>query len=284
MGKITRNGLDSGEEIILSADVHWISMLPYVAIAIVAFIILVNLGVALSWMILIPLLIIGKQLIFLLSTDFILTNKRLIGKGGFINTRTLDSPINKLNNVVVESGLLGKIFDYGDVVVATSSSSYAFKNIAHPEVVRRSVMEQIEQHENDRMKRQAAEMANAMRGNNRDTELGHNEIREFVVAGVTFKNGRRHRQSILRQIYYRDEPYQNPTIRLERYEYEGEAAFAVYANDGQVGNISKSDIPYVLKHWNDYIGVSEFSVYGGGALDDGELCNYGMRINVKFAQ
>lgn len=102
----------------------------------------------------------------------------------------------------------------------------------------------------------------------------------FKVVGVTFKNGRRSRQTILRQIRFQDPPYDSkPQIHLEQYEYEGEPAFSVWANDEQVGNIGKGDIPRLLRMWEQYDSVSDFSVYGGG-----EGRSYGMEITVRFTK
>lgn len=102
----------------------------------------------------------------------------------------------------------------------------------------------------------------------------------FKVVGVTFKNGRRSRQTILRQIRFQDPPYSSkPQIRLERYEYEGEPAFSVWANDEQVGNIGRDDIPRLLNIWEQYDSVTDFSVYGGG-----EGRSYGMEIIVRFTK
>lgn len=100
----------------------------------------------------------------------------------------------------------------------------------------------------------------------------------FKVVGVTFKNGRRSRQTILRQIRFQDPPYDaEPEIRIERYEYEGEPAFSVWANEEQVGNIGRDDIPQLLSLWDSYDSVTDFSVYGGG-----EGRSYGMQITVRF--
>lgn len=113
-----------------------------------------------------------------------------------------------------------------------------------------------------------------------DTMLAeHTEFQTFRVVGVTFKNGRRSRQTILRQIYYRDPPYQrDPDIRLEKYEFEGEPAFAVYTNNEQIGNIGKDDIPFLLERWDRYREVTEFSISGGGDR------NFGIEISVKFSR
>ena len=111
-------------------------------------------------------------------------------------------------------------------------------------------------------------------------ENAHYQCIEFKVVGVTFKNGRRSRQTILRQIYFKDQPYDKPPrIRLEQYEYEGKPAFSVWANDEQVGNIGKDDIPNLLSLWERYDSVTEFTVYGGG-----EGRSYGMKIMVRFTK
>lgn len=100
----------------------------------------------------------------------------------------------------------------------------------------------------------------------------------FHVAGVTFKNGRRSRQTILRQIRFRDPPYsKTPEFRLVRYLFEGEDAVAVYANDEIVGFIGKYDLPQVLEQWEDYYEVSDYEVIGGG-----QDRSYGLVIRVCF--
>lgn len=159
------NNIDHDEEIIFSAKVHWISVVPWFVLAAIVLLVFVRLGALILWIVLVPLLIIGRPLIMLLTTDFILTSKRLIGRSGLISTKSLDSPINKLNLVKVDIGLLGKMFDYGNVVVATSSGSYVFHNIIHPEYIRQSIMGQIEKSEDERIKKQAEETARAMRSN-----------------------------------------------------------------------------------------------------------------------
>jgi len=100
---------------------------------------------------------------------------------------------------------------------------------------------------------------------------------DFTVAGVTFKNGRQSRQTILRRIMFSDPPYnKDVTIKLQKEEFEGEAAIGVYANGDKVGYISRDDLPWILERWNKYSHVIDYSVYGG--LEH----SYGMEIKVGF--
>ena len=63
---------------------------------------------------------------------------------------------------------------------------------------------------------------------------------EFIttkIAGVTFKDGRKSRQTILRRLYWKDEPFDENAaeVTLDRGEYEGKPAFAVLLNDEKAG-------------------------------------------------
>lgn len=128
-----------------------------------------------SWAVIIPhvilmLFIIGfitiiPAVIKVLTTELIITNKRLYGKVGLINTKTLDTPLNKVNNVSVSSGLGGKIFKYGRIQVTSSSGEYNFDAIRSPESFKAQLMNQIDVFDEARIKKQAAEMASAMKQN-----------------------------------------------------------------------------------------------------------------------
>ena len=74
----------------------------------------------------------------------------------------------------------------------------------------------------------------------------------FRVAGVTFKNeDGTSRQSILRHIKFEDSPYADGidpidlNVTIEETEYNGEQAFAVFANGYQIGFVPKGSIDKV---------------------------------------
>lgn len=110
-------------------------------------------------------IIIVPKVLAVNHTNLSLTNSRLMGKTGVINTKSMDSPLSKVNNVSVEQGLGGKIFNYSTLVIATSSGSYNFKYIKDADFFKSKVMEQIEICENERLKNQAAQLMGAMNQN-----------------------------------------------------------------------------------------------------------------------
>ena len=113
---------------------------------------------------------------------------------------------------------------------------------------------------------------------------------EMHVAGVTHKNGRRSRQTILRRIYWEDEPYDSFSAERDvgpkLTEFEGQPAVEIWVRGGEepemVGYVPKTELPFVLSHWDRYAGVSCFEVSGGGTDADGERINFGAHLVMRF--
>ena len=87
---------------------------------------------------------------------------------------------------------------------------------------------------------------------------------EFKVAGVTFKNGRKTRQAILRAMKWQDPPYDKVEITLQRYDFEGSVAIGVYVNGDQIGNVPKEMKDEVNSAWTGRYIVEEWEVLGSG--------------------
>lgn len=113
--------------------------------------------------ILIGFIWIIRDLIKFFTTTLIITNKRVNGKTGLINTNELDSPLNKINGVQVKQGLFGKIFNYGTISITTASTVFNFDYIDKPNDFKNILNNQIEKYEDDRIEKQAKKMAEAMK-------------------------------------------------------------------------------------------------------------------------
>jgi uncharacterized membrane protein YdbT with pleckstrin-like domain len=74
------------------------------------------------------------------SSEFAVTNKRVIIKVGVLRRRTLEMLNTKVEAVAVNQGILGRIFGYGDIVVTgTGGTNEPFNGIASPLEFRRAV-------------------------------------------------------------------------------------------------------------------------------------------------
>lgn len=115
--------------------------------------------------------------------------------------------------------------------------------------------------------------------------IGPYTILHLKVAGVTFKNGRRNRQTILRQIRWKEEPYQkvvhNDCLDFVATEYEGAPAVEVWVRSKkareQIGYIPKEEAEFFAKNIQFVEHHMDFEVYGGG---DGR--SYGASFSVRF--
>lgn len=74
------------------------------------------------------------------SSEFAVTDKRVIIKIGLLHRRTLEMLLIKVEAISVDQSIAGRIFGYGTiVVVGTGGTREAFENIAGPVEFRRAV-------------------------------------------------------------------------------------------------------------------------------------------------
>jgi uncharacterized membrane protein YdbT with pleckstrin-like domain len=74
------------------------------------------------------------------SSDFAVTNKRVMMKVGVFNTRSIELVLSKIEAIAVNQSLMGRIFGYGDIVVTGSGGTKeAFSHIQAPLAFRRAV-------------------------------------------------------------------------------------------------------------------------------------------------
>ncbi len=114
-----------GEEVLFKARISWM-----------AFIIAIGLLVG---------LMVTGQMTGLMTTKLILTNKRLMGKVGLFWRRNISVVHADIEVVRVKFGLLGKIFDYGTIMILTKKGEkIAFKGISEPLYIKMQIEEAVE--------------------------------------------------------------------------------------------------------------------------------------------
>jgi uncharacterized membrane protein YdbT with pleckstrin-like domain len=76
------------------------------------------------------------------TTELAITNKRVIAKFGFISRRTIEININKVESIQVDQGILGRIFNYGTLVVSGAGNPQApIPGISDPIQFRKAFVE-----------------------------------------------------------------------------------------------------------------------------------------------
>jgi uncharacterized membrane protein YdbT with pleckstrin-like domain len=128
MGYVERV-LSPGEQIAYRAQLHWVLYLACVPAAIVA----LAGAIAASQLpdgALRSGLLFGSTLAFAASllqalavwvrianTEIVVTDRRVLYKSGLITRRSIEMNLDKVESVLVDQGLLGRMLDYGSVVI-----------------------------------------------------------------------------------------------------------------------------------------------------------------------
>lgn len=135
------NNLLSGEKVMKRASVHWFVYLGP-ALYFAFFLVfphwlnpfLYMSGIALVW-----------ALVAHKCTELAITDRRVIGKIGFIRRTTVDMNLDKVEGLLVDQGIVGRILNFGSLAVTgTGGGSVPFAYITDPLGFRRSLNEILE--------------------------------------------------------------------------------------------------------------------------------------------
>lgn len=76
------------------------------------------------------------------TTELAITNRRVIAKFGFISRRTIELNIDKVESIQVDQGILGRIFDFGTLVISGAGNPQApIAGISAPMAFRKAFVE-----------------------------------------------------------------------------------------------------------------------------------------------
>lgn len=111
MGMYVDNHLIKGEKVEYETDFHWI--------------------IFLTWKSIFTLFI--SPIIDQWTSEFAITNKRVIIKTGLIARKTLEMNLSKIESVNVNQSILGRILGFGDlIIIGTGGTKESFKMIKKP--------------------------------------------------------------------------------------------------------------------------------------------------------
>jgi uncharacterized membrane protein YdbT with pleckstrin-like domain len=138
-----------GEHVVYRTQIHWAVFLPALAWFIFAsFLLLTRNGIAAAVGGFVLVLLVFPFAITALmeraNSEFAVTNKRVLIKTGWIRRHSLETLLSKIEGIRVEQDVLGRMWDYGTIVVSgTGGSKEPFRRIASPMQFRREIQEQI---------------------------------------------------------------------------------------------------------------------------------------------
>ena len=125
-------------ETIIKCTPHWFSLVPRVILCVIC----VVLGiVGYSVLFVVALFFLIMCVLKKFSCSLTLDGKSLSGRTGIIKSATLQSPIGRVDNVMINNGLLGKIFNYYTITVTCGMVTYRFKDVNHAKELQAQFLE-----------------------------------------------------------------------------------------------------------------------------------------------
>ena len=141
----------TGERIVYRARLHWTIFLTAIIVVVlgIALGILLQVvepayslaGAALAGIGL--LLAIGPAVRYI-SSEFAVTDKRVLGKLGFIERESKETLLSKVEAIAIDQGVIGRILGFGTVTITgTGGTQESFPRISEPLEFRRQIQSQI---------------------------------------------------------------------------------------------------------------------------------------------
>ena len=138
-----------GEEIKYRGHLHRSIFAPafsFAVVAVLAFVVVVQSGdLPVFWFLVGGAIVsyIWAQILFSTS-EFVVTNKRVVIKVGWLRRRTVETMLSKVEGINVDQSLLGRLLGYGSIIITgTGGSQEPFRNIGSPFEFRRQVQAQV---------------------------------------------------------------------------------------------------------------------------------------------
>lgn len=137
--RYTETLLADGERILLRRRQHWLALLVesrlgvflwLVGLLLLVLLIFFNIGAGLARDLVGGAALVcfaAGLLIFLYRAwhwwvqDYVVTSRRLLKVEGIFNKRAADSSLEKINDAILEQGLLGRLLNYGDLEILTAA-------------------------------------------------------------------------------------------------------------------------------------------------------------------
>jgi len=136
----------AGEEVVYRTRLHWKVFIAPIAFALIVSVPLAWVAYAGTWNafawipLAIALLWFLAALIRRQTSEFVVTNKRVVMKAGVLTVRSIELLLSKVEAIAVHQTLAGRLFGYGDIVLtgsggtkepfASIQSPLAFRNAA----------------------------------------------------------------------------------------------------------------------------------------------------------
>jgi uncharacterized membrane protein YdbT with pleckstrin-like domain len=147
-----RRLLIEGEDLVLDLRPHWVALALPALVAVVGLAAagwvstMLNSATWVPWVVYVVLLLVYPipRLVWWLTSMFVVTTDRVIHREGLIAKRSMEIPLEAINDVRFEQGVFDRMVGAGSLVIQSASEQgrQVFEEIRRPEYVQRVIYEQ----------------------------------------------------------------------------------------------------------------------------------------------
>lgn len=152
-----RTKLKKNEEVLYIARRHWIVLVPDILLCLLAITLVVYTKSIHNFEVpafIVFLILLAKFLYTILYRKYdiwVVTDTRIIDEYGVLSHNFKENPLDKINNVNVFQGIIGRLFDYGTVEIQTAAEGgdTIIENVISPRTLQDVVLTAIQNKEKD---------------------------------------------------------------------------------------------------------------------------------------
>lgn len=168
-----RTELKPKEELILECKKHWFVLMKpmfvfllFIIATIIAFTLNSEAGKLLLLITLIPLLVLIWKILDRQVDIWAVTTLRVIDEYGVLSRNAKESPLDKVNNILFQQSLMGRLFGYGSVQIQTAAEmgATAYHFVSSPKFLKDTVTGCQNDYRQSQIAEQAEKLAHAIKG------------------------------------------------------------------------------------------------------------------------
>ncbi len=138
MGKYVDSQLIDDESVVYVAKVHWAAFLKGLVLCVLGFIFdVTEIG---GVLLLIGIVLLIFAAMTYLTTELVITNKRVIAKFGWIRRKTFEQQLDRIEGANLNQSILGRMLGYASILIrGTGGGSTPIPFIAEPDNFKRDL-------------------------------------------------------------------------------------------------------------------------------------------------
>ena len=166
-----RKLLIPGEDVVLELRPHWVALTIPALVALAAVVLggwlVTKADGAMQSVVVLAVVVVLiayplRRLMWWVTSQFVVTTSRVIHREGFIAKRSMEIPLDKINDVRFEQGIFERVMGAGTLIIQSASETgrNEFTFIRHPEEVQKTIYHASET-EQDRQVQRMGQVAQA---------------------------------------------------------------------------------------------------------------------------